>query len=175
MSAASLPKFIYLAYFSNPPSHRALYRSLRLRKPKSIVQIGVGDGVLTRRLLELARRYQSEVQFAGIDLYEARPDGSPQLTLKEAHRTWHALGVRARVIPGDPFSALARQSNSLPKTDLLLVSNDVDPDSLRRAWFYVPRMLHATSLVLCENAQGIYEPQRVEELQRLVGGHRAAA
>jgi hypothetical protein len=40
----------------------------------------------------------------------------------------------------------------LTGTDLLVISSQVDAQSLAAAWFYVPRMLHSGSLVMLEEA-----------------------
>ncbi len=72
------------------------------------------------------------------------------LSLKEAHRSFKTLGVAIQLVPGDPFSALARTANALREIDLVLISADQDAESLDRAWFYLPRVLHATSVVFLE-------------------------
>ena len=61
-------------------------------------------------------------------------------------------GIAAQLVPGDPFSALSRAANSLRDIDLATISADQDPAALERAWFYLPRVLHATSLVFQEQA-----------------------
>lgn len=42
---------------------------------------------------------------------------------------------------------MARWANTLSRTDLLLIGGVVEEESLLPAWFYVPRMLHAGSLI----------------------------
>ena len=72
-------------------------------------------------------------------------------------------------MPGDPFSALARTANSLPNVDLMLVDAHQDADSLAQAWFYAPRMLHDTSLVLVERQHGVDKKsgQPISQFERL--------
>jgi hypothetical protein len=67
--------------------------------------------------------------------------------LKQAFGDLRGTGVTARLVPGDPHSALARTANSLSGTDLLILSADIDRDSLAQAWRFVPRMVHANTLV----------------------------
>ena len=55
-----------------------------------------------------------------------------------------------RLVPGDPLSALTRVANSLAGTDVVIISLDQTGDLLDQAWRYVPRMLHADSLVYLE-------------------------
>jgi hypothetical protein len=53
-------------------------------------------------------------------------------------------------MPGDPYTALAGIANTLSKIDLVVISASVDQAALARAWFYVPRILHAESQVFLE-------------------------
>ena len=156
MSPASRLKYLYLAYFSAPKADRALYRALRRRRIRKIVEMGVGSGLRSTRLIQVAQRYAAggPVHFTGIDLFEDRPPNQPGLSLKTAFRMFRKTGVRARLIPGKPYDALHQFANCLPDTDLLLISADQDAASLALAWFYVPRMLYADSLVLQEVVSG---------------------
>jgi hypothetical protein len=83
-------------------------------------------------------------------LFEAREARHPGLTLKEAYTQLRPLGAKVQLVPGDPFSALARVANSSVGTQLLIISADQDAASLARAWFYVPRMLAEQSQVFVE-------------------------
>jgi hypothetical protein len=53
-----------------------------------------------------------------------------------------------RLVPGDPFSALARVANQLSNTHLLIIGADHESSSMDRAWRYIPRMLTPTTVVL---------------------------
>lgn len=149
LSGCSLLNYLYLAYFSQPVSERQLYRHLRSTPCHSIVEVGVGQATRTQRLLQVARRFNAteSIRYTGIDLFEARPADAPGLKLKEAHQRLQLAGVRTLLVPGDPFSALSRVANSLRETDLLIIGADQDPESVSRAWFYVPRVLRSTAKV----------------------------
>jgi hypothetical protein len=56
---------------------------------------------------------------------------------------------------------LADAANNLTGTDLLLVANTITDDDLAPAWFYLPRMLHAGSLVLERGACKAKNKQRL--------------
>lgn len=152
MSAGTLLKYVYLAYLSRPDADRALYRAIHRLRPKAMVEIGIGRAVRTRRMIDLARVYQpaDELRYTGIDLFEARSADAPGLPLKAAHTLLKSLSPKVRLIPGDPYSALTRAANTLLGTDLLIISAGHDPESLARAWFYVPRMIHESSHVFVE-------------------------
>ncbi len=154
MSAASLIKFLHLAYLAKPASNRIIYRLIRKSRPSQIVCIGLGTGQVAREVIQVAATYAARprVRFVGIDPFESRPSGAPALSLKSAYRLLSPLSARVQLIPGDPFTALARSANTLLDTDMILIDAHQDPASLARAWFYMPRMLHRQSQVLVETA-----------------------
>ena len=108
-------------------------------------------------MIELAGLQSSpgQIRYTGIDLFEARtPSAGSGLTIKAAHRLLSRTGARVQLLPGDPFSALARAANNLGGSQLVIISAGHDPHSLARAWFYVPRMLSEGSHVLIEEPSG---------------------
>lgn len=181
LSAIALLKHCYFAYFSKPADERVLFRVVRRRMVGSIVEIGVGDGRRAERLIRAvaANNPPAGVRYAGIDLFEARPEGKPRISLKSAHRRLAPLADKLRLIPGDPYAALARMANSLTNTDLLIIGGDQDAESLARAWFYVPRMLHSDSQVLVQTTAASGEPTGYQavshvEIERLAKSSQPA-
>jgi hypothetical protein len=152
--AASRLQYLYLAYFSRPHSERALYRAIHRSRLHRILEIGIGRGIRAQRMTDVAMRHhpKQELRYVGIDLFEGRPVADSGMSLKEAFRLFKAKGIPAQFVPGDPFSALARAANSLRDIDLVVISADQDAESLERAWFYLPRVLHSTSVVYIEQA-----------------------
>jgi hypothetical protein len=147
-------RHVYLGHFSQPVADRALYRAIMKAPAASIVEVGVGSLARTKRLLALTAEKTSlpELKYAGIDLFESRPPEQPGISLKSAHKELKSLAGKVQLIPGDPFSALARAANSLLRTDIVIVCAIQDSASLTKAWFYVPRMLHDNSRVFVEEA-----------------------
>jgi hypothetical protein len=148
-------RYYYLTWFSQPVADRPLYQTVAKRPLRSIVELGVGNAVRAKRLLEMAIKPQhaaEPLRYTGIDLFEARDKKSPGLTLKEAYSQLKTDHVKLQLLPGDPLSALSRSANSLAGTDVLIISFDQVGDSLEQAWRFVPRMLHASSLVYLERA-----------------------
>lgn len=152
----SLWKYLYLAYFSKPAGDRQLYRGLKKVCCRSIVEIGIRPGTRTNRLLQVAARFAAgqPLRYTGIDAFELRPSDTPQLPLKQAHRMLANSGAKVQLVPGDPHTALSRAANTLLGTDLILVSADQVGESLDRAWYFVPRMLHGNSRILLEQVTG---------------------
>ncbi len=152
MSTAGLLRNAYLLYFAQPAADRALYKTLKGRKIRSVVQLGIGNGERTSRIVEVLgwEGGNLPLDYTGIDLFEQRPKTAPGLTLKSAFSQLKFNGVKVRLTPGDPYSALSRVANQIKDVDLLFISADQDREALERAWFYVPRMIHGETLILAE-------------------------
>jgi hypothetical protein len=180
LPAASRFRYLYLAYLSQSTSERVLYRAIRRHRPRTIIELGLASLRRAERLVSVAQRFRpgDTVQYTGIDLFEGATTHTsasrPPISLKEAFCALRGTEARIRLEPGDPYTALSRAANSLTETDLLIVSGGHDPDDLAKAWFFVPRMLHANSLVMLEagpSAAGaapfrILSPIEVSQLSR---------
>jgi hypothetical protein len=145
-------RYYYLTWFSQPAADRPLYQVVAKRPIRSIVEVGIGQGVRTQRLLEMALKPQHAVvplRYTGVDLFEARQDDSG-LTLKQAYAQLKTDHVKLQLVPGDPLMALSRMANCLAETDLLIIGLDQAGEALDQAWRFVPRMLHEGSLVYLE-------------------------
>ncbi len=157
LSVVRLIRSSYLLYFAQPAADRALYRAIQRQPVRAIVEIGIGlgetDGQRTERILEIAgwRGDCLPLAYTGIDLFESRPAGLPRLALKEAFGALRASGAKTRLVPGEAYSALARTANALAGTDLLVISAEVDRESLASAWRFVPRMIHPRTLILLQD------------------------
>jgi hypothetical protein len=152
MSQMGYVKYKYLTHFSQPVHNRAIYRSINDRKLCRLLEIGIGSCERALNMIAVAQRAarQAEIRYTGIDLFEARTDGTERIPLKSAHKSLRRSGARIQLVPGDPYSAIARIANSMRDTDLIVISADQDPESLAMAWPYFPRMMHPASLVVQE-------------------------
>jgi hypothetical protein len=182
VAAISRLKFAHLAFFSKPAGDRWVWRHIRRRRPTRIVQFGVGDARRAGLLIRVAQRYSADrdVSYTGIDPFEAELTAGC-LPLKEAHRRLSATGGKVRLVPGSPASALPGVANALSRTDLLIISAEVAEADLDSAWFYVPRMLTDTSLVIQQHltAEGDsswrrIDGQQIDALTKLAQPRRAA-
>ena len=172
IATLSLGNFLrskYLFHFSKPVADRALLKGIHEQPIRAIVEIGVGTGERTRKILEVTGWSAGDAprKYTGIDLFEARPQGSKGMALKEAFNSLKTPNVKMQFVPGDPYQALARTANMLVGTDLLVLSADLDQDSLRRAWMYVPRMLHDKTLIYQQTPGVGTEPGPYQVLSRL--------
>jgi hypothetical protein len=174
LSLGSLIRRIYLLYLSQPAAERALYRTIRAKKIRSIVELGIGLPTRTKRLLEIAAAVTSDqpLRYTGIDLFEARPGDQPKLSLKQAFASLQSPGVRLQLVPGEPADALRRVANSLTQTQLLLIDARQNPASLANAWTWMPRMLMPESHVFHEQpsqkpGHTLWQPLNAAEIVRL--------
>ncbi|MGI8982859.1 MAG: hypothetical protein ACR2FY_26870 [Pirellulaceae bacterium] len=154
MSVGSLIQGTWLLYFSHPAPDRFLYKAVKGKSIRSVVEIGIGNGLRTQRMFEVLswQAAKEPLKYTGIDLFEARPQHQPGLSLKSAFHDLRRPDVQMKLVPGDPYDALVRAANGLAGTDLLIISTDQDRASLERAWTYMPRMLHTGSLIYQEDA-----------------------
>jgi hypothetical protein len=177
MSQLGIVKYSYLAFLSQPASDRPIYRELRQHPVKRIVELGVGSAIRAQRIIEMVVSLQPgvELRYTGLDLFEARPPERRGISLKTAYTMLRRLPAEVQLIPGDPFTALARWANDLIGTDLLLIAADQDPESMARAWTFVPRMLHEQSLIFREQSRGgqtSYERLSCSEVETLAAARR---
>ncbi len=153
MKKISTLSYFFLSSFSNPKSDRILYRAIKKSKVSSILEIGVGDGHRAETMIRVAKKFSGSgaVRYTGIDRFEADPNSTS--TLKGCHQQLNQLDAKIQLVPGEMYPALHRIANSHTRTDLLIISAGYEPSSLDSSWFYIPRMLHATSLVFLQDAK----------------------
>ena len=168
-------KYTHLAYFSQPAVDRIIYRVLHKQPVCNIVELGVGTAVRAQRMIAMAsNEADRKIQYTGIDFFEDRPASDPGIALREAYRLLREMHAKVRLLPGDPFTVLARASNELMGTDVLVIGGDQDAEAMSRAWMFVPRMIHDSTLIFLQEAdkRGKSSPfvqLTVDDVERLAG------
>lgn len=172
---------LYLTYFSKPSQDRAIYRAIDQLRPTKLMEIGVGSGQRALRMIGLASKLRpdQQIEYVGIDEFEARTQGGG-LMLREAYKLLRPSGARLVLLPGQPGEALAPRANELKGLELVVVAADQDRASLTRAWFYLPRTLAPTAVVLAEPTEAGGEvralaPGELDRLARVRTQQRRAA
>jgi hypothetical protein len=176
-------RLFYLLHLSKPASDRLVYREIRHKKARKVVEIGMGTGQRAVNAIEVLREFHApgEIHYTGIDLFEARLIGEgSRLTLRDAHRLMKPTGARIQLVPGTPGEALSRVANSLKEIDVVIISADNSPEQMLRAWFYLPRMVHAETQFFLEssspNGGTTMRLLASDEISRLIAqGQRRAA
>jgi len=164
MKPISALQYFKWSQFSKPTNDRIALRSIKKNKFRSLVEIGLGEGVRCERMIRVAQKYSgsTKVRYTGVDLFEARDPSQIQLKLIEMHRRLNGLGAKAQLVPGDFGNALQRIANSHLRTDLVVVQCDHAGDVFAQeefadAWKFLPRMLHASSVVMLFYSDSEYE------------------
>jgi hypothetical protein len=146
-----------------------LYKAIKGRTIRSLVELGIGSGQRTERIVEVLawEKGNLPLSYTGIDLFEERPKDRPGMPLKTAFARMKFDQVKTRLVPGDPYSALSRTANQLSGSDLIVISADQDREALERAWFYFPRMIHSETLVFVEEpaAKGTTSYRQITPLE----------
>jgi hypothetical protein len=154
MKPISAFKFFLLSHFGKPACNREIYKAIKKFKVHSIVEVGMGDGTRAETLIQIAQKFSltETIRYTGIDMFEGREDGQPKLMLKEMHKRLNVLGIKAQLVPGSPEMGISRIANSHLRTDLIVISSNGCGEALEACWMYLPRMLHAQSLVMIQPA-----------------------
>ena len=166
---SSLSSF-FQSTLSTPACNRVLYRTIRRLKVSSILEVGIGDASRATKMIRMAQKYSTtNVRYTGIDTFESSP--SHQITLKDCHQKLSVLEAKLQLVPGDLVGSMMRIANSHVRTDMLVISSSYHTDELEQTWYYVPRMLHAASVVFLQDANdndGYFEQLGRLEIERLV-------
>ena len=155
MKPISALQYFTWSQFSKPSNDRMAYRAIKKNKFRTLVEVGLGEGLRCERMIRIAQKYSgsSTIRYTGVDLFEERDSGEVQLKLIEMHRQLNGLGAKAQLVPGGFGNSIQRIANSHLRTDLVVVQcnqkDDVFADAeFANAWKFLPRMLHASSQVI---------------------------
>lgn len=155
MKPLSAIQYFAWSQFSKPSSDRLAYRAIKKNKFRTLVEVGLGQGLRCERMIRVAQKYSpsSTIRYTGIDLFEERDSSEPEMKLIEMHRQLNGLGAKARLVPGNFERSIQQIANSHLRTDLMVIQCDLDGDVFQQeefanAWKFLPRMLHASSRVM---------------------------
>ena len=164
MKPLSSLSYLNLVMMAKPVCDRAIYKTIRKNKFRSIVEVGLGDGSRADNVIRVSRKYavSPSVRYTGVDMFDART--ANPLPLIGMHRKLNSENVKAQLVPGDLASGIARIANSHVRTDLIIVSAGFEKEELEACWFYFPRMLHSGSVVLIQHEPAC-EFERYNRLQ----------
>lgn len=153
MKPVSSFRFFKMTWLDKPVCDRAVYKLIKQRQIRSIVEVGLGDGKRCEQLIAVAQKFSEEkVRYTGIDLFDARESSTP-LKLIDMHRRLKGIDAKTQLVPGDLGSALPQIANSHLRTDLILISAGFDREQFSTVKSFFPRMLHASSLVLVQSKE----------------------
>ena len=187
MSTRNYLHIFYLSHLSKPSADRSVYRAIGRAPVEKVLELGMGGaGRRAQRIIELTRLLPNapRLRYTAIDLFETNPSPTgTQIPLKAVYQQLRATGSAVQLLPGNPLQVLSLWANSLPRFDLVLISPCWEPACLAAAWFYLPRITHADSLIFLEeiSARGRSNMRQIgaDELAQLASAaasqRRAAA
>jgi len=116
---------LYWRHLASPKGDRSLHRILLERQFTSVLEIGIGSGARTERVLKLLNSSSSSatIRYTVVDAFESAPN---HLTLKQAHKMLAEAGVKSSLVPGDLTAALARVGNTIGQHDLIIAEGLLD-------------------------------------------------
>lgn len=150
MPQMSYWKYLQLAWFSGPKCDRMIFRHIAKHQPANILEIGLGLGIRTLRMFDVAGRNAnaSELRYTGIDLFEARNTVAAALPLKEAYKLLRMQGINVRLIPGEPAMAMKVSTATLARTDLIVIDSDISEASMAATWKLILPIMSEKTLVV---------------------------
>ncbi len=166
MKPISAFKFFQLTWLNKPAPDRLIYKLIKRRQIRSIVEIGLGDGTRCSNMISVAQKFSPDdkIKYTGIDLFDARDADTPPLKLIEMHRELNGLDAKTQLVPGNLGSALPRIANAHVRTDMVIISAGFDDLEFETTQMFLPRMLHPSSVVLIQDYEdeAFYVHSRLE-------------
>jgi hypothetical protein len=146
-------KFFQMTWLSKPAPDRLIYKLIKKRQIKSIVEIGMGDGSRSAKMIAVAKKFSPDcrIKYTGVDLFDSRSQDQSPLKLIEMHRQLNAVDAKTQLVPGDLASALPRIANAHVRTDMVIISAGFEDDDFESSQMFLPRMLHPSSVVLIQD------------------------
>lgn len=162
MKPLSTLGYYQLAFMGKPATDRAVYQLIKKNKFQSFVEIGLGMGDRCQQILRVAGKFSDKpIRYTGIDLFDARPENA--LKLIDMHKTLKAFAAKTQLVPGPVGPSIERIANSHLRTDMIVISPGTQRSEIESVISFLPRMLHANSLVLIQ-----FKPdQKMKQLTRL--------
>ena len=178
MKPISSFKFFQMTWLSKPAPDRLIYKLIKRRSIRSVVEIGLGDGTRCNNIIGVAKKFNpdAKIKYTGVDLFDAREEGAQPLKLIEMHRKLNAVDAKTQLVPGDLASALPRIANAHVRTDLVIISAGFNEDDFEKVQMFLPRMLHPSSVVLIQDYEDeeFYVHSRLE-IEKMVAQSKTSS
>jgi len=158
---------LQLRYLSKPITDRPVLLHLLENRVGSILEIGLGAGDRTKKMLFWNHLPDgaTQLRFVGVDPFESSDEGRPHLKLKQAHRMLSEAGVKTLLVPGDASNALPRVAHSAQPFDLVVIDGGYDRDSQvgMAILHWLPRLTAENGTVFaCDKPGGMLQKVTVE-------------
>lgn len=127
-------------------SHEFLNEYIRIKKCRSILEIGVYNGENARRMLDAAVQHvpADEVEYYGFDYFAGSRFQEVEAKLTAAGCTYH-------LFRGDSIVTLPRAAQTLPKMDLIFFDGGKSYTEAHSDWEHVKPLMHHGTAVFVHN------------------------
>jgi hypothetical protein len=146
---------LYWRHFAGPSTDRELHRLLLTKQFSSVLELGIGSGARTQRVLKLLKMHDanSPIRYTVVDAFESVEN---HLSLKQAHKMFAEAGVKSSLVPGDLVSALARVGSTLGPHDLVIAEGLLDPTNPQQSvlWPWLKRIASPTGSIASSTLNG---------------------
>lgn len=153
---------VHLKYAKRPRRYRQILREIRRRRPASIVEIGVYQGVRAVEMIEAASidRDASEIDYFGFDLFEEMTSDIFEQELSKWPSTEQQVRQKLQETGAQISLHKGFTSDTLPafveeqggrKIDFVFIDGGHAIDTIRSDWDSVSRLIGAESLVLFDD------------------------
>jgi hypothetical protein len=147
-------KNLLFYFFSEYKRYAQLLLIVFLKRPKSIVEIGVYKGKRSKELIEVAKIFNNKINYYGFDLFDLF---NRKIDLKEFSKKPNSendikykLSKLANVMLFKGFT-----HNTLPtfnkKIDLIFIDGGHSVKTIANDWHYVKKMMHKDTYVLFDD------------------------
>ena len=161
MKPLSTLGYYQLTLLSKPVADRAVYQLIKKNKFQTFLEIGMGTGDRCQQILRVADKFSNKpIRYTGIDLFDARPEGSFKLI--EMHKKLKTFDAKTQLVPGPVGPSIGRIANSHLRTDMIIISPGTQRSELDSVMSFFPRMLHANSLVLIQSQEKMKQLTRLD-------------
>lgn len=149
--------YLKLVLFSKPKCDRVVYRQIARTRPRTILELGLGNGLRTANLFAVAGRHceANEISYTGIDLFDGRTKTMPQLKLKDTYCALRPTGVDVRLIPGEVATGLRILANGGRKYDLVVADASVAAKLDQVALEIIARLMGEKSVLIWQIEDGL--------------------
>lgn len=163
MSLSQLWNSVKVLHFSQPASDRPLYRAVRGRTIHSVLEVNVGSGARSERLIDWLRAQgqTGPIRYAAIDDFELGGEG--HIGLKAYHQRLSQRGAKPFPVPGDVAAAMRRVAQTVGAVDLLVFDLEAAQWHSAAIAAIAPRLVHPQTLVLI--ADGTPSSLRVTQIE----------
>lgn len=137
-----------------------LFDEAKKKRPKYIMEIGVWKGERAKKMIELAKRYNTadSIHYYGFDLFETMDEEKYNKEVSKQPPSMDTIeeklkvtGAHIHLFKGDTTKTLPDAASNLPEMDLVFIDGGHSLETIANDWQYVSTMLGSGSTVIFDD------------------------